>query len=116
MKKILLITSLLFSSLQAFAEGPILECEVTREMRKGLGHELVDSKKRSTVIDEKIEETSLKGALVKTYINANGLYMLLLHDKELESSSTSMGTVDNQNINLSLSGKGITNYITCGIK
>lgn len=118
MKKVFLITFVSLLSFGAYAEGPILQCDVTREGPRSdgkPGYELIDKATISTVIDEKIETTQLKDLVVKTYVNTRNQYVLVLSDAILGTSSTQMGTLDNELINLSLSGKGYSNFIECEV-
>lgn len=106
-------------SLNAFAEGPVLACKATREgpRKDGRpGYEQIDAQVIHSVILDKIKTTELIGATVKTYINEKGQYVLVLHDHDLDTSSTSMGTTENKHINLSLSGKGLSNFVTCEVQ
>lgn len=100
----------------AFAEGPVLSCEVTREgpRKDGKpGYEMIDQAKINTVIDEQIETTELTDLTVKTYVDGFSTYMLVLIDKKLGVSSSQHGSLGNDDMNLSLDGKGYANFITC---
>jgi hypothetical protein len=118
MKKLILAAFISLLSFGAYAEGPILQCEATREGPRSdgkLGYELIDKATINTVIDEKIETTQMKDLVVKTYVSGDNRYLLVLSDTNLEISSTQMGTLGNEFINLSLSGKGYSNFIKCDV-
>ena len=117
--KTMTLSAALLTSLSACAEGPILRCKATREGPRSdgrPGYEKIDEKSIITVIDSRIKTTELIGATVKTYVNVKGDYVLVLSDKDLDASSTSMGTLDNKHINLSLSGRGLSNFVTCEVQ
>jgi len=122
MKPALFVLTALLTSLSAFAEGPILNCTATREGPRSdgkPGYEKIDEKTFPTVIRPRMTVTELKGLTVKTYVDANGAsghYALVLIDNELGVSSTSMGTLDNKRINLSLSSRKISNFISCELQ
>lgn len=106
------------SPIAALAEGPILQCQATREGPRAdgkPGYELIDQKTITTTIFQKIQTTPLIGATVKSFIDVNGNYLLVIKDEDLNVSSSSMGSTSNKNINLSLSGQGLSNFVTCDL-
>lgn len=118
MKKIIVSTLISLTSVFAYAEGPILQCEATRSgprLDGKPGYEVLDKATINTVIDEKIELTQMKDLDVTTFISADNRYVLILSDKMFGTSSTQMGTLGNEHINLSLGGKGFSNFIKCEI-
>lgn len=116
MKIVLIVLALGFASFNAFAEGPILSCKAVRQGPRSdgkPGFETIDEKTFYTSAGGRFKVTELIGLTVKTYLDFNGRYVLVLIDNVLKSSATTSGSLGNPDINLSLDSFRLSNFITC---
>ena len=118
MKAMIFILSMTFA-FEALAEGPSLECRASRTVRNSLGHQVLDKIEFThDLTSTTFEDHQVGKTTVKVYMRADGLYVLVLNDNELDSSSTARGNLNSaeRGVSLALSTAKISNFVVCDVK